>query len=567
MVSLLKKHRACAFALACTIIVGLVLTAILYYLAAQNEFNVWRYRATAEAERMTTELLYRMELEREPLLSLATLYNGSESVTDEELETAHNDLYAFTQTRNDMSVAWFNQNTMEFEQVSGNLPWNESNSPPPFVQNILNQTMQNGAHIFTAPIFQLNGESFLAMSVAVSNDEQPGVLVTISRFHNILMRVADDFLDQGKTLSIFSPSNPELNIAQLSPLQTPAEEIHYIENEFAGNPLSFRWSLDADHSPLWEDSHIGTFVIIVGLAITFLAAFAYGSVLFQNIRVEELVEERTKQLKATYEGLQSVQTQLIKQDRLASLGKLVAGVSHELSTPVSNAHMAANVLSDSVGILENSEKLTAKTLAKEIQKLKEASNLINSSTQRATDLITSFKDVSVENTSTRLSEVSLRNIVNEVISTMSSEIEARQLDVENLVDSEIKVETFSGQLAMVVAHLLRNSIIHAYHSGTKGKVTIQSEETASQDVVILIRDYGVGMEKDVLDRIFEPFFTTKLGQGGSGLGMHIVYNSVDAVLGGKVRVESATHEGTTFILKLPMKAPCPHAVKNIQLDN
>ncbi|RTE85881.1 MULTISPECIES: sensor histidine kinase [Gammaproteobacteria] len=542
----MKKSRAYTIALAAMLLAGLLLTAVVYYAAERNQFKVWEYRAVAEAERMSNELIYRMELEREPLLSLATLYKGSREVTEEELRAAHDNLFSFTQSRNNMATGWYNAALQQFEQTSGNFAWPVTQELPTPINLAIEHSLNNGSNLYVAPLFQYETKSYLAMSVSVMNNGQEGALIVVIPFNDILMRVASDILDQGKSLSIFTTEQPLVNHAQLTPLATEAEAIHFMSLEFGGNTLNFRWALDADNSPLWQESNLGLFIIFVGITVTCLAVFAYGAVLFHNIRVETSVQQRTRQLKETYEGLQSANAKLVQQERLASLGKLVAGISHELSTPISNAYMGASLLDDVVNDLKQLE-----SPPKSVTKLEETASLLKSSTQRATDLITSFKEVSIETTSTKPSHLALKDLVDEVITSLKTDIQKKNFSVSNTVDPSLYVEVFAGQLATVLTHLVQNALVHAYASRAEGRVDIYANEVDGNQVELCVEDFGEGMKPETMVRIYEPFFTTRLGQGGSGLGMHVVYNIVDAVLLGNIEVQSTEQKGTKFIIRFP----------------
>ena len=220
MVKYLKRHRQHTFTLALILVIGIGLTALSVFLSERNEFRLWQLSAIAEAERMSTELIYRMEREREPLISLAALFQGSEEVTLEELRDARSNLVALTKRESELSVAWISEQSQRLDQVVGNIPWLHNGtavSLPQELEIAYQTALAEPSNLVIAPLFRKDSRSYIVMSVAVANDGQRGVLMVVSYFDDILARVAEDFIGAGKTLEIYQPYNPLINYAALAP--------------------------------------------------------------------------------------------------------------------------------------------------------------------------------------------------------------------------------------------------------------------------------------------------------------------------------------------------------------
>jgi len=559
LVKYLKRHRQHTFTLALILVIGIGLTALSVFLSERNEFRLWQLSAIAEAERMSTELIYRMEREREPLISLAALFQGSEEVTLEELRDARSNLVALTKRESELSVAWISEQSQRLDQVVGNIPWLHNGtavSLPQELEIAYQTALAEPSNLVIAPLFRKDSRSYIVMSVAVANDGQRGVLMVVSYFDDILARVAEDFIGAGKTLEIYQPYNPLINYAALAPLESEEEATHRIYGEFGNQPLELVWKFDADYSPLWQEENAEIGIIIVGLSLTFLITLTYGSILFQNIRLETLVAQRTRQLKNTFRGLQQAQSQLVKQERMAALGSLVAGVAHELSTPISNAMMSASIIVENFNKLKKKAgELEPQVVLKELDRLAEAAQLLQHNTFRASELISSFKQVSIDQTSARKREFDLEKTIEQVITTLGPELRKSQVKTTIVVPQVIQCESYPGQLGQVLTNLIQNAVVHGYEGVIGGEIKISAHTERCGQVEIVVEDFGKGMPEAVKRRVFEPFFTTKLGKGGSGLGMHITYNIVDTVLGGSIEVYSTEGKGTRFILRIPNKAP------------
>lgn len=278
-----------------------------------------------------------------------------------------------------------------------------------------------------------------------------------------------------------------------------------------------------------------------------------------NEELEERVEARTAELARTNEELKVAMTQLVQAEKLASLGTLVAGVAHELNTPLGNMRTVASTLHERVVAL--AAAIAANTLRRSVlddfmRSASDAAQLIERNAERASELISDFKQVAVDQTSTRRRQFDLAQVIHEIHATMRPRLRhtAHRLTIE--VPKGIVMDSYPGPLEQVLLNFFNNSLMHGFVEGQAGAIQISAEGTGEK-VTLRYTDNGCGMDERTLSHAFDPFFTTRLGNGGSGLGLYIVFNLVTVVLGGEVRMESQPGQGTRFLLSLPRVAPQP----------
>ncbi len=282
-----------------------------------------------------------------------------------------------------------------------------------------------------------------------------------------------------------------------------------------------------------------------------------------NATLEQRVSERTQSLNAANQelvsamaALKTAHDEIQRSERLAALGALVAGVAHELNTPIGNCVTVASTLQDiSQQFARTSATgLTRSALASFIDNTEHASELLTRNLNVAVDLIRSFKQVAVDRTRAQRREFQLDAMVAETILILSPGFKRSHHQIQVDVPSGIAMTSYPGQLGQILTNLINNAVLHGFDEDRPGIILIRARLLSADSVELVVADDGVGIPEVNLRRIFDPFFTTRLGQGGSGLGLNIVYNLMKDVLGGTVQVQSTPGSGTRFILVMPRVA-------------
>ncbi|USX12897.1 ATP-binding protein [Oxalobacteraceae bacterium OTU3CAMAD1] len=288
--------------------------------------------------------------------------------------------------------------------------------------------------------------------------------------------------------------------------------------------------------------------------LIFRTLCAYGAIALDNAQA--------------YRQLQDAQAQLVSQQKLAALGALMAGVAHELNTPIGNSLLIASTLHQKTEELAkrlDGPGLRRSDLSTYLEDAVAAHALVMRGLTSAADLVNSFKQVAVDRTTEQRRRFDLQQVAAEVIATMMNRVRACGHRIEVEVPADIAMDSYPGPLGQVIANFINNALLHAFggdagsapgDGGGGGRMWLRASTPADGKVTLVFGDDGAGIAPEHMSRIFDPFFTTKLGQGGSGLGLSISYNIVTSLLGGQITVHSAPG-GTTFTLELPLTAPAP----------
>ena len=280
--------------------------------------------------------------------------------------------------------------------------------------------------------------------------------------------------------------------------------------------------------------------------------------------LEERVKERTVDLESVnqelvgiLDTLQRTQGNLVQSEKLAALGALVAGVSHELNTPIGNGLTVASSLYESTRRINATLQsgITRSALEQYLQDMEEGAYLVVRSLDRASELVTSFKQVAVDRTSAHRRKFGLASMLQETRVTMSPLFKNTPYTIDIDVPLDIELDTYPGPLGQIITNLLNNALIHAFDKRERGSIRISAVMHSPDKVTLVVADDGVGIAEENKRRIFDPLFTTELGEGANGLGRHIVHKLVEAVLGGSIQVESAEGVGTVFTMIIPLVAP------------
>lgn len=276
-----------------------------------------------------------------------------------------------------------------------------------------------------------------------------------------------------------------------------------------------------------------------------------------NERAQAL-QRALQDLGTVIENLEQTQDELVRSEKLAALGSMVAGVAHELNTPIGNSLMVASHLVNTSHRISDALKtgLKKSMLDDFLADTNSASDVLVRNLNKAAELVSSFKQVAVDQTSSQRRSFKLAEMLGEIITSLGPTIRKTPYRVELDIAEDLRLESFPGPLGQVITNLINNGIIHGFDGRKNGTIRIVAGAAdANGQAFLKVMDNGNGIPANILPRIFDPFFTTRLGQGGSGLGLNIVHNIVFGVLGGRISVESTPGEGSCFTLALPLIAP------------
>ena len=270
-----------------------------------------------------------------------------------------------------------------------------------------------------------------------------------------------------------------------------------------------------------------------------------------SVRTNELTQANIK-LEETIENLETTKAQLVESEKLASLGNLIAGLSHEINTPLgiiltTITYMKEETETIQQGLINN--KLKKDDLKNFIGSQKDSEELIYSSITKATNLVNSFKLISSDQNNTENRLTNMCEYVGKIILSIEAHLENAGVLLNIDCDPDIEIVTNTRALYEVVVNLILNAVLHAYNQ-QGGTIDIHIHRL-TEGISLIVEDYGSGINDENLKHIFEPFFTTTRGAGGTGLGLNITYNTVRQKLNGNIRCESEIGVGTKFIIELP----------------
>ena len=286
-------------------------------------------------------------------------------------------------------------------------------------------------------------------------------------------------------------------------------------------------------------------------------------------QLEDKVELRTQDLllinqelqsvnlesKQNFQKLQQAQTHLVESEKMASLGNLVAGVSHEINTPIGVGVTAVShlqVITKEFNELYKQGGLSRQNLTDYLAESDEAAAIIFSNLERASQLIRSFKQVSVDQSNEAKRVFNVKKYLGEILLTLHPNLKKAHHTITVHCDENLEIDSFPGAFAQIITNFIMNSLIHAYDLDEAGQIVIAITAENKGRVRLTYSDDGKGMEKSVMDKIFDPFFTTKRGLGGTGLGLSILYNIVKQQFGGTIECFSEQGKGTKFIIDFPL---------------
>ena len=267
-----------------------------------------------------------------------------------------------------------------------------------------------------------------------------------------------------------------------------------------------------------------------------------------------LLNKQVDEIKEKTERLDQSRKRLVQSEKMASLGQLVAGVAHEINTPVGIGITVSSHLVDQTREIIaafDKNKMTKSALTQYLGKTLETSELIFTHLVQAGDLVRSFKMISADQTVHERRSFMLKTYLDDIIVSLRPKLKKELHQVTVNCREDIEINSYPGALAQIITNLIINSLLHAYSEGEEGNIRIHVSMEGT-DVILEYGDDGKGISPENIDKIFDPFFTTKRGKGGTGLGLHIIYNTVTEILKGSITCESTLGQETRFRIKLPV---------------
>ena len=303
--------------------------------------------------------------------------------------------------------------------------------------------------------------------------------------------------------------------------------------------------LDLFIQPVVMSSNYTRFLMIEGNDITELVEM--------NNKLEKLVEKRTEKLEKSLKDLKTAQEELIETEKLAALGNLVAGVAHEINTPMGITYTNITYIKEKLHDLENMYKenrLSKSFFEDNLSAIIEALSGAIYNIERSSKLIKSFKNVAVDQIVEEKREFNFVDYLNEIIMSIRPTFKGTNFKIIFDQRGVVFINSYPGIFLQIINNLINNSIQHGFEGRDKGNIYINIDETEDK-IILTYSDDGIGMDKEHLSRVFEPFFTTKRGRGGAGLGMNIVYNLITKKLEGTITCNSNKNSGTVFTITFP----------------
>jgi signal transduction histidine kinase len=285
--------------------------------------------------------------------------------------------------------------------------------------------------------------------------------------------------------------------------------------------------------------------------LAYMAAHVAGALSRRD--AAEQIARRNAKLTTTLDQLRDTQGELVRQEKLASLGGLVAGIAHEINTPLGICMTATTHVQDEMKnwrAWNEAGTFDPTRIEVMLDDLGVVMHILDNNIRRGAELVRSFKQIAVDQSSGQRRAFDLAEYLDEIVLSLKPKLKHAPCSVKVECPRGIGMDSFPGALSQVVTNLVMNSLLHAFEERSNGEIAIRAAAEGAE-VLLEVADNGVGMRAEDLRRFFDPFFTTRRGSGGTGLGAHIVFNQITRVLGGTIRVTSAPGMGTQVQMRLP----------------
>jgi PAS domain S-box-containing protein len=362
--------------------------------------------------------------------------------------------------------------------------------------------------------------------------------------------------------------NPSFNdLVHIEKLQVINQPISQIIQDFNTEKLLGTTQIRGE---LTVSSHLGKNTGTIGMTLMHSSApllDSQGSIQGHVIVLQDISERKQSEAKIldareraekALSDLELAQDTLVQTEKLASLGRLVAGVAHEINTPIGSSVTVSSALLDRAKVFRDEfehGQLKKSSLTTFIEGVEEASSLLNSSLTSAVHLVQNFKQVAADQTSSQRRNFNLKIVLEEVISTLAPRLKHTKHSISIDIDKGIMLDSYPGPLGQVVTNFFTNAINHAFTDDQAGTMLVNAKLLPDDMIEIVFEDNGKGIPAEHQKKVFDPFFTTKMGEGGTGLGLNLVHNITVKILGGSLTLESKDHHGTKFIVTIPKVAP------------
>lgn len=273
----------------------------------------------------------------------------------------------------------------------------------------------------------------------------------------------------------------------------------------------------------------------------------------ERARLQRQNREYQQSLEESLEKLHRTQKEMIQSAKMAALGDLVAGVAHEVNTPIGVSVTAASFLAERTRQLRDlygKGEMKRSDLEKYLALAEESSGSVLSNLERAAELVQSFKKVAADQSSEEKRVFGMKNYLEQILLSLRPQFKRTPHQVSMECPDDLTLDSYPGAIMQIMTNLIMNSLLHGFADGRAGAISI-TVEPAGENVALTYRDTGVGMDQEQKERIYDPFYTTTRGSGGTGLGMNIVYNLVTQTLKGSIILETSPGQGAVFVLTLP----------------